>query len=306
MTLGPRGYSDEFALVAIGGRARVIRRAAPWEPPMPIPDFLALQRDDAKAAKRWVETSPRGDSFRGFRFDPSTTDERLPDDYFNTWRGFAVEPMESGSWVLLRDHILRNVCTGREALFEYVYKWLGQLVQEPWVKPLVALLLYGETQGTGKDLVGRVVGKLLRTQNYQHIRGHEQITDAYNGATLLSAMFIHAEEVLYEDGKRELGKLKSLITAPRVKIRFMRVDPFDVDSFCRVFMTSNNAVPVHIEPSDRRFVTIEVPTHEHTNDTEHFDRILRELESGGYGRLMYDLKRLDLSGFKGSAAYSHR
>src|SRR5512144_73917 len=52
----------------------------------------------------------------------------------------------------------------------------------------------------------------------------------------------------------------------------MRGDPFDVDSFCRVFMTSNNAVPVHIEPSDRRFVTIEVPAHEHTNDTEYFGR----------------------------------
>lgn len=78
----------------------------------------------------------------------------------------------------------------------------------------------------------------------------------------------------------------------------MRVDPFDVDSFCRVFMTSNNAVPVHIEPSDRRFVTIEVPTHEHTNDTEYFGRILKELESRGYGRLMHDLKCLGLSGFK--------
>ena len=290
-------YDAQFALCNIGGNARVIRRDAPEASPMPTEEFIRLRGREAGLARRWLRGVPPEEIFDGLRMDPSTTSDRLPDGCFNTWRGLAVEPSESGSCHLFRQHLLQNVCGGRQALADYVWRWMAHLAQRPATKPLVALLLYGEAQGTGKDFVGRTLGRLLRPVNYQHVRSAYQLLDNYNGRLLVNSLLIHAEEILVESPRKGLDQLKSLITAPRVKIRFMRADAYDVDSYTRFLLTSNHAAPIHIEPSDRRFFAIEVPQHPHTNSREWFAAAEAELAAGGLQRLLYELQHEPLDDF---------
>lgn len=74
-----------------------------------------------------------------------------------------------------------------------------------------------------------------------------------------------------------------------VHIRIMRTDPFMRPSFLRFFLTSNASEPVTIEPTDRRYQTIKVEHHEHTQDLAYFGALRAELKEGGYGKLMHDL-----------------
>jgi hypothetical protein len=41
------------------------------------------------------------------------------------WRGFAVEPKDTGSCELFRKHLLENVCRSDGSLFRWVFGWFA-------------------------------------------------------------------------------------------------------------------------------------------------------------------------------------
>ncbi|WP_200342298.1 DUF5906 domain-containing protein [Rhodovibrio sodomensis] len=295
----------EYAIAQVGSRVVVVRGqkdeyGRPTTPAfLSVPDtrnFLANRRiKDPKAGKKaqersvadiWLQ-SPRRKTYNGVTFDPSGT---KPDTY-NLWCGFAVEPDPSASCQRFLDHLRDNVARGDETIYRWVVGWFAHMIQRPGTKPGTALVLKG-TQGTGKSIVGEVIGRLF-PPHHTKVSSPEQFTGRFN-RHFNQALLVQAEEAFWAGGKDAVGKLKDMITGSTMQLEAKCVDAYQIKSVMRLLITSNEEWVVPVEVAERRFAVLNV-SNARAQDHAYFRAILQEMEQGGYGALLHHLQRFDLS-----------
>jgi len=74
-----------------------------------------------------------------------------PAKAYNLFRGWGIQPV-SGDCSIIEDHILHVVAGGDQKKADFILDWCAHMVQRPWEKPGVALVLRGK-KGTGKTLL---------------------------------------------------------------------------------------------------------------------------------------------------------
>jgi hypothetical protein len=238
----------------------------------------------------WLKHPERRTYGGGVVFAPGRTVKR---DTYNLWTGFAVEPDPAGSCRLFLDHILNVVCSGDLTHYRYVMGWLAHMIQHPDEKPGVALVLKG-LKGAGKDTVAEYVGALF-PKHYVMISRMEQLTGKFN-AHQAQALLLHVEEGFWAGNRAAAGSLQSTITASTALIEPKGVDPFMVDSFLRVFISSNEKWVVPASKRERRYAVFNVSDC-HLQDKPYFAALRAEMANGGLGGLLHHLRAFDLSGF---------
>ena len=126
------GYNVEainadYAMVLLGGRAVIVKE----QPGGPVEDrvrIISIEAFDHWHSNKFTETRGadgkiktttwakawRSDRHRrqyaGIEFFPNPDQAEATPGYLNLWRGFTVEPSETGTWRIFRDHLLVNVC----------------------------------------------------------------------------------------------------------------------------------------------------------------------------------------------------
>ena len=123
----------------------------------------------------------------------------------------------------------------------------------------------------------------------------DQIVGRFN-AHLMNRLVLHANEALWGGTRSDAGKLKALITDLTIPIEQKGVDSISMSNYLRIFVSSNEAWAVPIDPDDRRFVILD-PSDSHKQDQKYFAAICGETERGGREALMYDLLHEDLDDF---------
>jgi hypothetical protein len=237
-------------------------------------------------SKHWME-SPSRRGYTGVDFDPQGTTF----DVYNLWRGFAIEPDPNASCELFLWHLENIVCQSDPALFEWLVGWFAHIVQRPWEKPGVAVVLSG-VKGGGKSIVGETIGALFPTHHVK-VSTQEHLTGRFN-AHFTQALLVQVEEALWAGDKRADGVLKDIITAPRIRIEQKGIDTYEVLSCTRLLLTSNSDWVVPATPGERRYAVFELDD-EKAQDTTYFAALVAERENGGLGALMHHLMRFDLS-----------
>ena len=212
---------------------------------------------------------------------------------YNLWTGFAVAPDPTASCRLFREHILKVVCSGDQEQYRYVMGWFAHMIQHPDEKPGVAMVLRGK-KGAGKDTVAEYVGALF-PKHYVMVNRMEQLTGKFN-AHQAQALLLHVEEGFWAGDRAAAGSLQSVITASTSLIEPKGVDPFMVDSFLRVFISSNEKWVVPTSPDERRYAVFNV-SESHLQDKPYFAALRREMAGGGLGGLLHFLQSFDLSDF---------
>lgn len=102
-------------------------------------------------AEEWLDWENRREHNKGTIFLPRPLTTEESKDFYNEWNGLRVEPKE-GCWDLLRRHLLHVWCQDNDAHFHYLMSWFAHLVQRPWEKPSVALVIKGG-KGSGKSII---------------------------------------------------------------------------------------------------------------------------------------------------------
>lgn len=174
-------------------------------------------------------------------------------DHFNMWKGMRTLPAMKDPDSLARDvAIWRKYLggLGGEENVEFLEKYLAHLVQRPWEKTNVAIVLGGRTQGTGKSLYGAIAGALVGEQ-YRHSGTFDDFFGDYKGSNIDSKLIIQIEES-EGLGKAQMAKLKDFITNPRVNISIKYIPDYTNDNLGRVIITSNALDPVKVDETDRR------------------------------------------------------
>lgn len=299
--------NDEFALVLMGSKAVVMHEQplAPIEDRRRVLSIEAFQawfrnrfttiyppNDKPKVvtwAARWL-ASPRRRQYAGIEFAPGIDGARTP-HYYNLWRGFSVEPQASGSYAILADHLLTNVCNGDRVTYHWVLAWFAHIVQRPTERIGTALVLRG-AMGTGKTKIGEVFGSLIAA-HYFMVDDPRYVTGQFN-AHMASCLLLQAEEAVWAGDKAAEGRLKGLITSKFQMIEQKGIDPIRLDNYVRLIMTSNEDWVVPAGKDERRFCVLDVAPHVAQNH-EYFREMDEELAAGGRSKLLYDLLSFDLS-----------
>jgi hypothetical protein len=208
-------------------------------------------------------------------------------DDFNLWEGFALQPSTEGSCELFLDHLRMIVCSGNPALYQWVINWIADIFQNP-ARPVGTALVMRGAQGVGKDTVGEILGAICGERHYTVVSSPEEVTGSFN-AHLEGRILLHAEEAFFAGDKRTVGKLKSLITSPRLRINQKNLPTYEVANLLHLLITSNEGWVVPAEMGERRFAVLDVSS-ARAQDREYFAALRQQmLHDGGCARLLHHL-----------------
>jgi hypothetical protein len=239
-------------------------------------------------ARIWLAHHGRR-QLNGITFDPTTLEDK--NGRYNIWKGFAVNPLK-GKCNLYKKHIQDVICAENQNYFQYVWKWMAHLVQYP-DKVTTGLVLIG-LQGTGKGVFVKALGKIFG-QHYVHLDNLDRLLGNFN-FHMKDAVLVYADEAIWGGNKRDVGKLKAMVTEEYAMIEPKGKDSFMVKNFRHFIFSSNDNWPLHLDPDDRRFLVLEVSDN-HKEDESYFSEIINELDEGGYEALLFELLNENLVGF---------
>lgn len=244
--------------------------------------------------KIWLQWPERKFFEHGLIFDP--TNKADTHQQYNLWKGLVMEESPTGSYEIWEDHALNNICSGNQEMYDYQYNFWAHAVQKPWELPKMAQVLRGP-KGVGKNVFIQPLMDIFKNYSgtytqVDHVLGKHNDHQA-------NKLIICLDELIWGGYKQMEGVLKGLITGPSKMIEPKFRSVFEVNNFNRVYICSNEEWAVPATSDERRFNFINVPEHEfmvkHVPD--YFPQLIKQMNNGGTAKLLYDLRRHDISKF---------
>ena len=213
---------------------------------------VSYERGVLNGFKFWLE-STEADRRQNIKFDPRSV---VGDGDYNLWRGFPsflseVAP-DTGYVEIFINYINDAIAPNEPEAAIYLINWLAHLVQFPWAKIGVAIAVNSPNiKGTGKSLLADIM-RVLCGNHYIRLTNSKQLLGQFTGH-LSDKIFINAEESCFVGDQKANDSLKSLITSGTQFIESKQKDGFEVDSYARLYITSNHAHFVQASADERRF-----------------------------------------------------
>ncbi len=236
--------------------------------------------------------SPNTIRLEGIVFNPTLPSGLCMDNkYYNVWCGFTYEPKEGNVHPFLT--LLDVNCNGDVDTFNYFLNYLAYCIQFPARNPRTSIAIIGN-QGSGKGtLINDTILKL--TKNSKKIDNIDMLVGQFNGH-LMDGFFIYLDEAFWAGDMAISNKLKTFITEEKRTINEKHKPSFVINSYSKLFISSNNDFIVHVESTDRRYVVLRA-NDKLKGNFKWFDNYQKWLQSGGYNYIMYYLLNRDISDF---------
>lgn len=234
-------------------------------------------------------------SFRGgVIFKPNAPPN---DHYFNTWRGFSVEPKPAKNADVLEmiyQHIEQVICSGEKVLYTYLYNWFAYIFQHP-DRPAGAAVVCRGLKGTGKGIIGTFIKDIWGVHALALSQG-KHFTGNFNGH-LASTCFVLADEAFFAGDKSSEGVLKALITDPYLMIEQKGIDAVQQPNYLKVFMTTNSDYVVPASKDERRYFVVDV-SDKRKGDTAYFNALATAIaDKEVQAAFLYEMLQRDITGF---------
>ncbi len=264
---------------------------------MHMTELVSVIKPDGNTTEKplgraWLESSYRRQYLEGIVFDP-TNAQRV--NQYNLWRGFAIRSKQ-GNWERMRTHIWEVISAKDEALEKYVLDYFAQMVQKPGQAGQVALVAKGP-EGAGKGMLFRAFVKIFGSHGL-HVIHASHLVGQFN-AHLRDVVCLFADEAFFAGDAKHTSVLKGIITEPTLAIEAKYQNPIMAPNYLHLLMASNDDWVVPAGPEARRFCVLDVATHR-AGDHQYFEKLARQMESGGLEAMLYDLLMRDISGFNPS------
>lgn len=246
-------------------------------------------------SKIWLESKSDRE------FDELVFDCALPPGLhnrkYNLWRGFYTEAHQ-GNCSLTLAYIKEIISYNDESVYNWVLNYIAHMVQKPWEKPEIALVLVG-LKGVGKTFFMDIVQMLIDGKDrHYHCFKTSNANDIYGDyrEQLRNLVALLLEEVTWGGDIRHIGTLNDLITGKTITINIKHGPILTVNNIIRVIMGGNPGWKVPASYDERRYMILNV-SNARQQDHVYFSAINDELVAGGYAALMYELMHRDISKF---------
>jgi hypothetical protein len=238
----------------------------------------------------WLGHDDRRQYLGGVVFDPTG---KAPDDCWNLWSGFAVEPA-AGDWSVMKQHIEQVLCCGNTEHSQYLLNWLARMYQRPNEAGEVAVVLRG-LKGSGKGMLCnwnvRAWGQHgLRIGRAAHLTGN------FNDH-LRDCVMLFADEAFFAGNKEHEGVLKGLITDPTIAVEGKYKAVVSVWNMLHIMMASNNDWVVPASHDERRYFVLDVSDNR-IGDRQYFKELDEQMTNGGLAAMIHELLNRDISDFE--------
>lgn len=211
---------------------------------------------------------------------------------FNVWQGFAVKPKVGGYRRVLR-HIRDVLCSSNSKQFKYLVRWMALLVQQPWVKPEVAIVLRS-VEGTGKSIIAGMLTDIFGLHGFTASQSN-QVVGQFNGH-LYDKVMVVLEEAFFAGDPRSESQAKVLITNRTMAYEWKFMGAESRLSYHHVWLLTNRDWAVPVGADSRRYAVLDVSAHR-KGDYPYFKVLADEIEHGGLAAFLSFLLRVNLSGY---------
>lgn len=134
-----------------------------------------------------------------------------------------------------------------------VQQWSASLAFRPEQRTGVALLLHGESTGTGKSTLGEVLTELVGTSNTtKPANAMQALVGRFNGA-LQGKVLFSVDELYAGEGFALANGIKAKVTEPSLYVELKGKEMHRIDNYCNFFATSNELSPLWLDDKDRRW-----------------------------------------------------
>lgn len=183
----------------------------------------------------------------------------LDPEILNTYVGFAVKPTKLNHddlkhavapWV---NHIMDVIANGDVVLGNYIINFLARIIQFPWDKGIVSLIIKSE-HGAGKNVVFTPIEKILGDY-FLTLRNVESSFSQFTGRFEKALLCVFDEAKCYN--KAAIASIKSFIASPKCDIEKKFENSNYTDNYTNFVFLSNEDWILDIESTERRFIVIE-------------------------------------------------
>lgn len=289
--------NQEIAVVSLGDKTRILIDGGYWSDSTP----RFMKSADAKILYQsrgtifppgekksmpkfdyWLTSNERR-SYSKIVFKPSGS----KDHEYNLWKGWPTNTQHNPDGCkLFLHHVKEVICSNDPDLYDYVITWLADAIQNPDLKPGIALVLQG-AQGTGKTMFGEYIMALygkygLISTNSDHLFGRFNFH-------LANKLMCFADESCWAGNRHHASILNNLITANTLGFESKGVDQINVENHLRIIMATNDEWSVPASGIARRFCVLEV-SGDRQGDRDYFRELKFEMDNDGPECLMGFLK----------------
>lgn len=195
---------------------------------------------------------PEKKSYDDIGVYPNT--DKCPENILNLWMPFAMEQVTDYTPTIEdRDFFLNHIlqlCDYDQKVYEYLIKWVAQMIQYPETKTTCPVMISeeGAGKGTFMELIKLMIGqtKYLSTSSPS-----ESVWGSKNGL-MKDAFFVNLDELSGREAVGADGRIKTIISEPTMEIRQMYCERIVIPSFHRFFATTNNDECIGKKKGDRR------------------------------------------------------
>jgi hypothetical protein len=252
--------------------------------------------------------SPKRHNFDGLVFDPRSAPgqivERRNRQFWNTWKGFAMQPVK-GDCAPEMQYLREIVSNGKDDFFNFANNFFMHMVQKPWEKPEVALVLLGP-KGVGKSFLMRSIIRPIvdgydgPQRHYYKTANPERVFGRFT-SQLDSIIALFLDELTWGGDKMHRGILQDLITDPTHDVEEKHIPVYTVANLMRVVIASDSDWAVPASKDERRYA-VNYLSAAHQQDHPYYAGLDDHARKGGLAALMYEWTHGKLAGFDCRAA----
>ena len=197
---------------------------------------------------------------------------------------------EAEPWV---DHLYNIWCKRDNEVFDYVLKRFALLVQRPFFKSKVAIVLTSR-QGAGKGVIMAPIQEIFG--KYFKVLKPEMVFGAFNDS-ISDCLVLFLDECTFAGNRKIAAQLKTLITEDTHHINAKYLPSITLDNHLNVFMATNESWSAAVEESDRRQFVLELDNKYAGKSTPETHRYFRKIRDVPYQAVYKFLMNVDIKGF---------
>lgn len=214
---------------------------------------------------------------------------KCPVSFFNLWRKFPMEMItdyedKPDELQIILNHI-KILCGHDEAVYTYFIKWIAQMIQYPAVKSICPTLI--SKQGAGKGTLLKLLREMLGNDKvFETTTPSRDVWGDFNGR-MCNTFLINLNELTKKETSECEGRIKGLITDPKLTINNKGINQYDINSYHRFIITTNSSEPINTSKDDRRNLIIR-SSDEKCGDKDYFNKMYQILEDVNVIKTCYE------------------
>jgi len=201
-----------------------------------------------------------------------------PERILNIWKPFRAELIteytEKPDVIPMFINHIKVLSGNNDIVCEYLISWLAQMFQFPAVKTICPVIISKEGAGKGTliDIINKLVGK---EKYYETATPSRDVWGDFNGR-MAGSFFVNLNELSKKETTDSMSAIKALITDTRMTINNKGCPQYEIQSYHRFLITTNNEEPINTTKDDRRKLFIR-SSDELISNIDYFTNFRREI-----------------------------